>query len=123
MQAEQGVVLCDRCGAECPLPPPSGGAAGYALIDSERVCYACADEQQRADIASSDVFSAYVSSDGSTLQAWTGGRLGSTTIRERNQRSSFGDPMLSVWATDIHGGRWFGIGLGRGMLVNLRRRA
>jgi len=104
------------CGHE---PTPNAGCGtGYATArdTGKRSCYSCAEELERADMATAKRFSAYLSSDNMSITTWTGGKLGRVTRMTRNDRQTF------VRVTDIHGKEWAGIGPAEnGTYVSLRR--
>jgi hypothetical protein len=115
---------CTDCGADLPKHPPGYcGGSGYAITpENRRICYACADKRQVADLLDrSKPFCAYLSTSGLTITTWTGGKL-MTVTRETDwrifgSRHSVGS---CVSAVDVHGKRWHGRGAGRGMAINLR---
>lgn len=119
------ITLCADCGTECK-PSPGGLGTGYAIFrDGARVCYACADKRQLADIEASqigDKFPAYVSSDGRKITSWTGGEL-MRVIHWGDKhpwtlRSSWG-ARYYLRAVDAKGRVWSGTGAD-GMYANLR---
>lgn len=102
------------------MSTPGTLAAGYARMpeDDRKICYACADEYQRKEVQTAAKVYAYVSSNGMTIQTWTGGSL----MRVLNMyRRGMPRHTYSVWARDPHGQLWYGIGGGAGMYVGLRR--
>ncbi len=114
METIERPTVCD-CGHE---PTPDGLGSGYArTADGRTMCYLCADELQRLEMATVDRFTAYVSSDGRTLTTWSGGVLGRCTLAGRHPWSS---ERQYLRATDVHGNRWHGTGA-PGMYACLRR--
>lgn len=97
-------------------PTPDGIAAGYAtLIDGRRVCYPCADDAQRRQVAQGNRFVGYLASDSRTVTTWTGGEL----ARVRQTKPAGADA-VSVWARTPDGRSWYGRGSGPGMVLSLR---
>ena len=101
----------------------NGFSTGYATSRStgQTLCYPCANEAQRADMISAQSFMAYLSSDGSTVTSWSGGKLGTVlreTVRKGVGFSPDGRTYLRV--IDCRGKQWHGNGPGRGMYVRLR---
>lgn len=92
---------------------------GYARIPDEgdrKVCYACADDMQRAEMRDAMRFAAYLSADWRSVISWTGGHLARVTRCTGNRTQTF------VRAVDTHGNTWAGIGPAEsGTYVNLRR--
>lgn len=112
--------VCFQC-CDCKrvLPVQTSGGTGYACCDDNRhlVCYACADERQRADLAKVDRFTGYVSGDGRRLTTWSGGDLGSVSMGELHPWSR---ERRYLRAYDCHGQVWSGTGA-PGMWCNLRK--
>ena len=113
---------CHTCGAEFV---PSGCSTGYAIRpDDTRICYACADKEQRAELLDrSKPFCAYVSCDGNRITTWTGGELMRITrsheMRLTRQSFTHGKTIRTIRAIDVHGNRWFGRG-NPGISIRLR---
>lgn len=101
---------------------------GYARTEDDRtLCYACADDEQRAELLTrSDVF-AYLSSDRKRVTTWTGGTLGTVTryTVSAGRWSTFGIVhRCYVRVTDVHGQSWYGSGpVENGDYVRLHRSA
>lgn len=119
-----GAKICHACDSKrilsCGHTPSlhENFTTGTAhLPDGREICYACADEMQRADLLTSDRFTGYVSSDGKCLTTWTGGRLGSVSIGHRHPWSR---ERSYIRAYDLHGQTWHGTGA-PGMWCNLRK--
>ena len=114
-------VICTDCHAVC-IPPPGGCGTGYAVLKNRRrVCYACADKRQRADLLDrSGPFTGYLSSDGQQWTTWTGGTLGTVDRLTTSRSGWWGSEQVHVHARDVHGNAWFGRGAGRGMALTLR---
>jgi len=111
---------CVECGALFLIPPYSG-ASGYAVLQDERVCYACADRYQRIVMHSAEIMGVYFDSLG-TVTTWTGdklgdvigyGKVGATFGRSQTARS------LRVRAFD--GSLWYARYAETGMHCTLRR--
>lgn len=98
---------------------PTGIGTGYATtLDGRKLCYACADEAQRAEMATSERFVAYVSSDGKRVTTWTGGELARVTASWQDMAGR----RRYVRAVDPSGARWHGVGpVETGDYVSLRR--
>lgn len=95
---------------------------GYARTDDGRkICYACADARQTADLLARDKYHGYLSMDGKTIDTWTGGTLVnvvSWTIGH-NLRSC---RTLQAWSgQDTHGQTWYGKCAGRGMITAMHK--
>lgn len=90
---------------------------GWATVpDGRNVCPDCADDMQRAEMATAKRVVAYLASDNRSVTSWTGGKLGTVTRVTSNRRQTF------VRVTDTHGGHWAGIGPAEsGTYVSLRR--
>lgn len=101
-------------------PTPDTIGTGYAeTADGRRVCYPCADDMQRAELAATPAggrFGAYLSTDGRHVTTWTGGHLATVTRLTGNRRQTF------VRARDRDGRMWAGVGPAEsGTYVTLRR--
>ena len=91
------------------------------MSDGATLCYACADNVQRQQMASGKTYGAYVSSDGTAITTWSGGHL-ATVRQSRKIGSGFGyGGQLYVRAVDPSGAEWYGRNGGRGMCITLRR--
>lgn len=96
-----------------------GFGTGYAITpDGVRICYDCADKEQVADLLARDRVTVYVSGDGGSITAWSGGRLGRVSWWGDLHPCSRERRYLNV--VDIHGQRWHGAGA-KGMYCNLRK--
>ena len=113
---------CADCGATFKS---DGFGTGYAVLhDDTRVCYACADKRQIAELKDrSKPFCAYVGKD-NAITTWTGGKL-MTIIRAwpcqltRQSYAHSAKGYLSIHAVDVHGGHWAGRG-SEGVAIKLR---
>lgn len=114
------------CG-HTPTPPTHFHTTGVPLTsglavmpDGRVVCYACADDSQRAALAStSGPVSAYVSARGDALTTWAGGRLAVVTAHGHSARAGFGRG-LHYWTFRTPDGRyWHGTNGGPGMAVTI----
>lgn len=125
------------CGHLSLPPDPSiGGASGYAVRrDNTRICYACADAEEREALKTADKFFAYLSNEPepgttdrrlSSITTWTGGhlmsivsivwrRVGFCDVTGRRPMSAF------ITARDVHGTVWIGRSPGHGMYARMRR--
>lgn len=113
------------CGHE-PTDHGRAFATGAArTADGRRICYACADDEQRADMLTEPRFVAYLSSDQRRVTTWTGGTLGAVTryTTDAGRWSTFGIVhRCYVRVTDVHGNHWTGTGpVENGDYVRLRR--
>lgn len=108
-----------RCACCRQVKPTAGNGCGtgYAVMPDDRLlCYACADDQQRAEMKDrSRPFSAYVSGDGKTITTWSGGKLADVVRRvpckltRRSYLPHYGDEGYSSFRVrDVHGGKWYG---------------
>lgn len=118
----------------CGHPPTSdaGCGTGYATIreTNERICYACADARQVADLLTADRYVAYLkvpvhtptshTTTGSTLTTWTGGTLARVTWLTKS-RHNIGGHLYHFNATDVHGQQWYGTSPGPGMYARMRK--
>jgi len=91
----------------------SGIGTGYAVrLDDTKICYACADAAQVAEVEDSatTLFLGYVTEN--TITTWTGGVLGWVVRRMEGERrySSLGMPMrwVSYDVGTYDGRRWYG---------------
>jgi len=117
--------ICSDCKHEIAAPAAGTCAAGYAVLpDDSRICYACADKRQVAELLDrSKPFVGYVGS-GNTITTWTGGKLMTITrawpcelTRQSFTHSAKG--YTSIHAVDVHGGHWAGRG-SEGIAIKLR---
>jgi hypothetical protein len=60
----------------------------------------------------------YLSGDGKRITGWKGNTLGNAV--SYSGRVGFCRNGCYVYATDIHGGKWYGKNAGRGMCITLR---
>lgn len=116
---------CIECGALFPKPPPEGGAAGYAIIQDQRVCYPCADRYERIVMNCATAHVAYLSSDGRKITTWTGGELGIVISARpcKLARRSFthsASSFVSVRVRAFDGSVWYGRG-SPGIAIRLRK--
>jgi hypothetical protein len=110
-----------NCGHE-PTPTPGGIGSGVAYAaNGATLCYPCADETERAFMASSDRLLAYVSSDGKSVQTWSGGTLATITALWTIGRGFGRSTIYGVNAVAPDGSRWYGRNSGTGMRIMLRR--
>lgn len=104
--------LCATTFKPLPVPPKSGGPAGYAVRNGECIGYEQADREQRIDLAAcktGDRFTMYVNGNETHLTTWTGGRLMRITYRQ-TYRGGFGySTMYQYWACDHRGRCWYGV--------------
>lgn len=107
---------CGHAAAPTRLTP------GYATTsDGRTVCYPCADELTRADIATSRVFGAYVAADGRHVTTWTGGLLARITEHGYSRAAGFGHGLHYYRARTPDGRVWHGRnGEGAGMYITMR---
>ena len=118
---------CDECGA-VKIAGGSGCGTGYASVphpgapkERRMVCYACADQMQRTELADrSGPFLGYISSDGATFTTWTGGTLGRVTSHSSYRGGWHGSRLHCYRVRDVHGADWFGRSAGPGMCIRLR---
>lgn len=125
MKATTVTVL--DCG-HAPTDTESSMTNGIArTADDRTMCYACADDAQRADLLTESRVFAYLSGDGRKVTTWTGGELGTVTAlwRDAGRWSTYGIVhRCYVRVTDVHGQRWHGSGpVENGDYVRLRRSA
>lgn len=121
--------ICHACACkqvlDCghPIGEHSHITTGYATkADGKRICYACADAEQREELRdTSKPCFAYLSGTGRAVTTWTGGEL-MRVERETDWRifGSRHNRGSCVTARDCHGKRWHGRGAGRGMCIKLR---
>ncbi len=107
---------CSDCNQPFPiLPAGHVGGTGYAILpNSRRICYACADQRQIAELKDrTKPFVGYLSAN--KVTTWTGGQL-MTVTRSRPcklTRPSWthdAGSYRSIRAVDVHGGQWIGRG-------------
>lgn len=118
---------CTRCNAPFPAPPPTSGAAGYAITRAgARICYPCADATHRAEVAAlepGESFTCYLSSDGKTITTCTGGALATVTELRPVKAGGFIPryaALVSVHAVTPQGVHLYGRGAGKGMCITMR---
>lgn len=113
---------CARCAVVKVLPHlGQSGAAGYATIGAEKICYDCADAMQRADMLDrSGPFYCYLSSNGCDVTTWTGGKLGRVHASKQSRSGWNGSLIYRFHVRDVHGQWWQGRGAGEGMCCTLR---
>lgn len=75
--------------------------------------------ERRELLDRSKPFFAYVSCDGKVITGWKGNVLMHVT-GSYTGRVGFCRNGLYVWATDVHGGKWYGRNAGRGMCITMR---
>lgn len=114
---------CSTCGAAFPIHPAGySGGTGYAShADGSKVCYSCADTEQRAELTTANVYGVYLSGDGKSLTTWTGGKLATVTHESDAKTGFYGSTIRSVRAVTPDGSHWYGKGRGRGMCLTVRR--
>jgi hypothetical protein len=102
-------------------PTETGLGTGVAhATDGKTLCYECADKAQRADLATSKTFTAYLSSDGKHLTTWSGGIL-ATILYSWERRVGFhGSKRTYFNAVDATGKHWHGTSPGRNMYARMR---
>lgn len=115
---------CSQCKKEIPLNTGNDSIiTGYAVTQTDDfICYACADQNQRADLITSrdGPIYAYVASNGKTVTTWTGGKLGDIVGYGESRAGWHGSTIAYFRVRDIHGQWWQGRGCGRGMACTLR---
>lgn len=116
------------CGHTYDPPGPNGGASGYAVtLEGATLCYDCADNLERVDMATHDDMFAYVAGDGRHITTWTGGQLARVTSESRPdiRHTPTGGRYETIYyvAVAADGSVWRGRGPGRGMYVRLKRAA
>lgn len=95
---------------------------GYATDrDGRTLCYLCADDAQRREMATAPAALAYVASDGRSLTTWTGGRLARVTAHSVARNGWHGSEVHRWWAESPDGARWYGSNGGHGLAVTVRR--
>ena len=110
---------------ECghPPTPDAGCGTGYAQMGSDgpRMCYACADAAQLAEITNAQPgarFTGYLSIDGTRWTTWTGGQLG--TVVHSGKMHPWSRERYYVTVRDVAGHLWSGTG-SPGMWATLKR--
>ena len=102
---------------------PTGYGIGTGVAcnaDGRTMCYSCADDSIRADIANGEVVTLYDSGERPQriglgtmnwtvpqLTSWTGGQM-MTVVRRERYRHNFGGWMAAVTAIDSNGRYWHG---------------
>lgn len=108
------------CGHAYVRPVDSLGT-GYARThDSRVICYDHADDEQRADLAKADQFTAYVNSEGREMITWSGGHLG-WTMQHRISRAGFNGSEIHSWQFTTPSGTFYGRNGGPGMVITVKR--
>lgn len=116
---------CTQCARELSqFAPKAGiGGTGYAIHNDagERICYNCANANERAEMTRAAVYVAYLSGDGSKIATWPGGEL-ARVFRESESRTGWqGSKITHIRARAFDGSLWYGKGAGRGMVMRIRR--
>lgn len=76
--------------------------------------------EKRSLLDRSKPYTCYVASDGKSVTGWKGNVLGRITdIHEDEGSGRRRTRMTHVRVIDVHGGKWYGKGEGRGMIINL----
>ena len=112
------------CGHE-PRPTDIGLGTGVVYApDGKSMCYSCADDAQRAQMARGEAVTAYTSADGKRITTWSGGELArvqSIGYGARRWGSVIGDwRMRYVRAIDPAGRVWRGQGSDQYDVITLR---
>ncbi len=113
---------CSQCKDAKPLDM-GGSTPGYARTQSDEfICYACADDNQRASLVTGrdGPIYAYVSGDGRRVTTWTGGTLGDIIGYGESRSGWAGSTVARFRVRDVHGQWWAGRGAGRGIACTLR---
>lgn len=103
------------------------GLPGYASDrnSKRRICYDCADNEQRNDLKTHDRYVAYLTStaEGPMLTTWPGGKLATITrIWDSAIGGFMGRTLIKRFqAIDVHGNRWYGTSPGFCMYARMRR--
>lgn len=127
------VTINLECGHSVPATPPGLGT-GYAIMITpktaptgrmvdvgERACYECTDTMQRTDMTTATVFGVYLSSDGTKVTTWTGGKLGTVTWLGPVRYTPTGGEFHHINITAHDGSKWYGTAMGHGMCGTIRR--
>ena len=115
---------------DCGHPPrtmPTGSCAtGSAMTtEGQSICYDCAERREFEAFQSAAHYCAYVSTDGSKIQTWTGFELAKITasrpMRLSRRSNWHGSTIQSIYARAADGSTWYGRG-SPGVCISLRRR-
>ena len=108
------------CG-HTPTVPQSDITTGTTHTpDGREICCACADDMQRADLATATKTYGYVDRKRGQITTWTGGKL-ATLTHAWTIRGGFVGTMLAWNAVDDSGNHWYGRNAGDGMATTLHR--
>lgn len=98
---------------------------GYAIEPGtgKRICYDCADDRARAEVANPEVASigAYLASDGKHVTTWSGGQLLTIVQTGKSRAGFYGSEIYYLQAVAPDGSRWYGKNGGPGMFVSMKR--
>ena len=76
--------------------------------------------ERRELLDRSKPFFCYLSGDGRRVTGWKGNTLGIVTMGSESRTGWYRSTITHIRVTDVHGGRWYGKGAGRGMSIVLR---
>lgn len=116
---------CSDCGNPFPVLPTNhhGGTGRCIILSTEgdkEICYKCAFERTKKEMATSDRIGAYLSSEGKTVTTWSGETLG-TVIDLRYMRLFGHLRKCSIRVRAFDGTIWYARGADQGMHCTLRR--
>ena len=105
------------------------GTPGYAreVGTDRRICYACADAREQADLLTHDRYTAYLTPTKPPeppdwqLTTWTGGVLAWLTAPPTKGRHNIGGYLWRFRAVDVHGQYWYGTSPGPNMYARMRK--
>jgi len=107
------------CGHD-PSPHSEYSTGTAHLPDGREVCWECADTIQRDAMVSETKLLAYLNSDGTALQTWSGGILARVTSNVAHKVGFHGSTRHYLTAIDPTGKKWHGTSPGTGMYAKMR---
>lgn len=108
------------CG-HAPTEPRPAHTTGYAVAsDGRKMCFACADDAERAALRRATRFTAYLSGDLARVTTWPGGELATVTSHVVRRVGFGGATRVYFRAVDGGGSVWHGQSAGPGMVATMR---
>lgn len=122
-----------------PSPHSTHTTGTARTADNQEICWDCADNEQRAELLTTDKFFAYLSiakpetlgkdetfvwfkgkESPCRLTTWSGGTLANVR-RLWKTRNNFAGWIWRFWAIDAHGQWWYGTSPGVGMYARMHK--
>lgn len=104
------------------LVKPEGVGTGYATTPNDfTMCYPCADEWQRSEMANSNEAFGYLAGDHKYITTWTGGELARVVGYGKDRSGFYRSEIHYVRAVAPDGSQWYGRNGGEGMSIKIKR--